>query len=355
MRKALTVALLLSSCALHAQGPVELSDSDADLWDHVIGPRSAIHADHSLLDLLGPQRFDENVVLEVVVSINGRVDSAKPVSGPQQLYDQAVEIEESRIFKPFQVGGNIVPVRIHDYVSVEPPEVWASRHVAVPDQVDLGTLRISLKRTGCYGTCPSYRVTISGDGLVSYEGDRDVLVNGAHADHISSDAVRELLSSFRKADFLSALDEYRALVTDSPTQTLSLTVNGRTKTVVDYVGSEVGLPDAVKDLERQVDERARIERWVKGDETTVPSLKAEHFPFGAATPENMRLYVSAIQRKNAPLVEEFIRAKAPVDLFSSEQYRPSAPICAASQYGDEALVRRMLEGRKQLNPQVLQP
>jgi hypothetical protein len=32
------------------------------------------------------------------------------------------------------------------------------------------TDRISLQRTGCYGTCPIYEVVIFGNGIVTYEG-----------------------------------------------------------------------------------------------------------------------------------------------------------------------------------------
>lgn len=35
---------------------------------------------------------------------------------------------------------------------------------------DLKTLTIQLERTGCYGTCPAYSVTIHGDGRVEYNG-----------------------------------------------------------------------------------------------------------------------------------------------------------------------------------------
>ena len=35
---------------------------------------------------------------------------------------------------------------------------------------DLKTVTIQLERTGCYGTCPGYSVTIHGDGRVEYNG-----------------------------------------------------------------------------------------------------------------------------------------------------------------------------------------
>ena len=45
-----------------------------------------------------------------------------------------------------------------------------------PAQPDLSQVLISLKRTQCYGTCPSYRVQIRGNGEVLYRGEEFVLV-----------------------------------------------------------------------------------------------------------------------------------------------------------------------------------
>ena len=41
-------------------------------------------------------------------------------------------------------------------------------------------IQISLERTICFGRCPNYRVTIEGDGSVTYEGWRFVKVEGTH-------------------------------------------------------------------------------------------------------------------------------------------------------------------------------
>ena len=50
--------------------------------------------------------------------------------------------------------------------------------------------------------------------------------------------------------------KYVAGVTDNSTYILSITVDCREKKVVDYVGSWVGMPEIVSDLEDEVDELA---------------------------------------------------------------------------------------------------
>src|SRR5690349_12845182 len=42
---------------------------------------------------------------------------------------------------------------------------------------------ITLRRTMCLGTCPSYRVTLRGDGTVVYDGDGFVRVHGRVVTH----------------------------------------------------------------------------------------------------------------------------------------------------------------------------
>ena len=102
-------------------------------------------------------------------------------------------------------------------------------------------------------------------GRVRYTGNRAVLITGEHVAHISAQAVHDLLAGrAREGGFLAlARDEYRSNWTDNPTQTLKLTLAGQTKTVVDYVGTEAGLPLAIRNLEYEIDEVAGTARWVK--------------------------------------------------------------------------------------------
>jgi len=143
-------------------------------------------------------------------------------------------------------------------------------------------------------------------------------------------------------------------VTDLPSYRISLTFGESTKRVGDYDGTEVGMPDAVKDLERQIDETADTERWVKGNAETLRSLKAEQWDFSSSQPDNMALYRSAISRSDKQLVDAFVAAKAPVDVANTK-VRGAPPVCVASSTGDFALVQRMLSIRKPISQDVLQP
>lgn len=121
---------------------------------------------------------------------------------------------------------------------------------------------ITLTRSVCFGFCPAYRVTISSDGEVAYSGERFVNVVGERRATIPRADVERLLRRFDEIGFEQLRDSYRAQVTDLPTYTITLDRNGRRKTVVDYGGLSAGMPQAVRDLQDEIDRVANTAQWV---------------------------------------------------------------------------------------------
>jgi hypothetical protein len=128
-----------------------------------------------------------------------------------------------------------------------------------------GPVEITLSRTACYGFCPVYTVTISGDGQVRYEGRQFVNAVGQRTAAIPREDVERLLARFDEIGFDQLRDEYRGRMTDLPTTTITLVRNGRRKAVVDYGGTSVGMPRAVRDLQAEIDRVARTGQWVLRD------------------------------------------------------------------------------------------
>jgi hypothetical protein len=133
------------------------------------------------------------------------------------------------------------------------------------DTAPSGPVTITLQRTVCFGFCPAYTVTISGDGAVTYNGERFVNVQGEQRAQIPAADVQRLLQRFDAIGFDRLRDEYRAQVTDLPTTTITLTRNGRTKNVVDYGGTSAGMPESVRQLQDEIDRVANTGRWVLRD------------------------------------------------------------------------------------------
>ncbi len=121
-----------------------------------------------------------------------------------------------------------------------------------PDLAAGKTLLATLERTGCYGECPIYRLTIATDGSVVYVGTRWVKVIGRREYGISTAQVAELQSEFQRAGFLQLHDYDHVESTDDDWAHLSFQLNGRIKRVRHYHGDATA-PAALSALEDEVD------------------------------------------------------------------------------------------------------
>lgn len=131
-----------------------------------------------------------------------------------------------------------------------------------PEIHDWDTLRITLSRSGCYGRCPAYKIEIHGDGTVLYDGNGNVAHKGRHTAKISHASLAELVDSFRKANYFSLRDRYASGITDNPAYETSISFDGVSKSVLDYVGQSVGMPSAVSDVEAAIDRLSGASKWV---------------------------------------------------------------------------------------------
>src|SRR5690348_14497714 len=73
------------------------------------------------------------------------------------------------------------------------------------------TFSISLERTSCFGSCPVYKVTISSDGSVVYEGKKYVRVEGMQRGKVEPEAVKQLMQEFVDSDYFKLEDQYTTI------------------------------------------------------------------------------------------------------------------------------------------------
>lgn len=133
---------------------------------------------------------------------------------------------------------------------------------------------ITLTRTSCFGYCPSYKLTISADGTVTFEGRDYVKTKGTFKSRISRKQLQQLISEFKKANYFSLKDKYESeedgcatVWTDYPSATTSLRINGKSKSILHYYGCHKDpgnaiYPKALTDLESKIDEIVGTERWI---------------------------------------------------------------------------------------------
>jgi len=131
-----------------------------------------------------------------------------------------------------------------DTVSVDQPHP--------PDTVPGATAIATLERTGCYGECPVYRLTVNSDRSVVYVGTRWVKVLGRQVYQISEAQMAELQAAFERANFIQMRDYDKVENTDDDWAHLSYRRGGGFKRVRHYHGDNAA-PAALSALEDEFD------------------------------------------------------------------------------------------------------
>lgn len=282
--------------------------------------------------------FAGDAHLRVTIDTGGNVTDVSVDKSGLNLSDPAPAIAAARDwkFRPFEYRGRPVSVVTSIDVDYQAKQDWADPNAAFP-AIDYATLRIELIRGGCFGPCPVYRVSIAGDGTVTYNttvhedgagaahqafNPNGVLVVGKHRAKIDRAALDGLIAQFRAARFFGLKKEYAASITDASAYMLRFSTGGQTMEVVDYVGQMIGMPDVVKTLENEVDRVAGTARWVTGDATTVPGLIAEGLD--PRSPAAVALAQTATMGKGEQVVLDLLAAGLPLDAMAQREREPRA-------------------------------
>jgi hypothetical protein len=131
--------------------------------------------------------------------------------------------------------------------------------------------KISLKRTRCYGPCPVYGVTVSGTGEVEYFGEAHVAKAGAHRWRISRRRLDRLAEAFERARYFRLEDGYTSReFTDAPGCLTSIEYEDGSSKSIDHYHGDPTAPDALTELEDEIDRIVGVERYTEPDFPYVP-------------------------------------------------------------------------------------
>ncbi len=67
----------------------------------------------------------------------------------------------------------------------------------------------SIARTTCYGQCPYYKIKIYSDGLLVYEGKKNVAHLGTHRARISVDSIDLTLAQAKAINYIQLNEKYQ--------------------------------------------------------------------------------------------------------------------------------------------------
>lgn len=129
---------------------------------------------------------------------------------------------------------------------------------------------VTFERTPCFGTCPVYRVSVSGSGSgnVRFEGLRNVDSVGTFTGTLPAASVSALGKAFDDAQYYAFDDKYGygtancpLYASDAQTIITSITTPQRTKRVEHDLGC-ANSPARLADLYRRFDEIVGTSRWI---------------------------------------------------------------------------------------------
>jgi hypothetical protein len=305
-------AFIALSCVLSSACPgIAQEEPSYPSFDYEIARTHELKPHRRTIPMKGVSSGTNQLHLSLTVTPAGDVSDAE-ASGDDKILKFWPRLRNEVLqwkFKPFEENGKAVTAEIEEYIDLVPPERLPKRHAAPPSlRRDSGVV-ITLQRTGCFGSCPSYNVTVSTEGIV-FNGHGYVVATGKHTDTAKPEDVRALARKFIAADFYSMDASYRASVTDSPTYVLSIVIDGHKKEVEDYVGEWEGTPAIITELEDEVDSFARTDRWITGDQGLVPALQLEGYNFQSF--EAQLMLKQALSRGQTATVRELLQAGVPL-------------------------------------------
>jgi ankyrin repeat protein len=305
------IALTFLVLSIFFQGAGDKRHSNPS-FDYDVACGHEIKPHRRTIPLEGVRPGFNQLRLTLIVSPAGDVTSAD-ASGEDKILKFWPQLQdEVRLWKfaPFEMNGKAVTAEVEEYIDLVPPERLPKHHVAAPTVRPNSKVAITLVRTGCFGSCPSYSVTVSTEGI-AFDGGGYVIAAGKHTDSVNADEVRNLAKRFVAADFYSMAARYRASVTDNPTYVLTIAIDGQKKEVEDYVGQWEGMPAVITELEDEVDTLARTQRWIEGRDGLVSALREEKFNF--ETFEAQLMLKEAASRGETATVRELLDAGVPLE------------------------------------------
>lgn len=228
----------------------------------------------------------------------------------QPLNEQRREMLEqvkSWHYSPFQQGRPVAAVLAETILEDELPQ-----QVLPLPEAPLESVRLRLQRQACEGMCPVYSVEINGDGSVIYKGSDYVDVQGEHRYQVPQTDVAGLVEKLKTNGVWSLRRQYSARAPDAPTVVLTMRIGSAEHSLVDRLGTVVGMPAAVDDFEDEIDRVARTSMWIALSPEGLAHLKAEGFRFQSREAGALLARAVTAGRDEAVLLD-LVKLGAPLD------------------------------------------
>ena len=128
---------------------------------------------------------------------------------------------------------------------------------------------VQMERTICFGTCPSYTLSILDDGKVTFNGRDFVDHQGEATGMMSQDKLDQLKREIRESHFMEipANPECESRYTDHSSVYLTIRLENKEHSVNHYQGCKgFQYEEELYDLEEAIDSLSGTDRWIEGEE-----------------------------------------------------------------------------------------
>jgi len=129
----------------------------------------------------------------------------------------------------------------------------------------------------------NYSVRVDFDGSVVWQHTEECKHQCRQTGHIEAADAHALLEKFQTKEFWSYCGNYDSGWQDLSGEKITVKIGGKTRTIA---GDNFSSPDALQELEREVDRTAGTHRWLYGDPTkeTIFAVKTDFLPKPGQTP-----------------------------------------------------------------------
>jgi hypothetical protein len=231
----------------------------------------------------------------------------------------------------------------------------------VSPPTDLTSVSISLARACGMLPCPSYTITIHGNGVVDYDGKDQVPVIGHRSATIAQEKIVTILQEMDRMRFMSDTERDFSAGTDTSSMTILISFDGKTMRMRGSRSDGFAYPtqEAVKrmnpraraqlnfmKLADDIDAAARTDRWTKCSPSCTTFLYHHGTSINAVDSNGQSVLLRSI-RKKEPLnfeglsVDPHTLIEAGVDVNLADS-KGTTPLMAAAEKGDADLVRNLL-------------
>lgn len=142
----------------------------------------------------------------------------------------------------------------------------SSKNITGSSKSNIPKATIIYQTTPCFGRCPLYTLTISGEtNTATFVGTKHTEKIGTYVKSISNEELNAFVKAFDEAQFFSLNDEYLGTITDFPIKYITYSYNGKTK----KIKTRSGVPEVLTKLEKRLNDYAVSEEgWKKTEDSS---------------------------------------------------------------------------------------